>query len=174
MLKPLLKILAVVVGLTLANPASAVVYRYRMTNGDLLTIDTIKQMATFSGQTIKATLHSPDFANFQGGKNPHFTAILTGLGGKQFINGKWVTDNPKNATTTHPQKIIFDGSTVNLWAWWGNPIVGGDYITTIKSYRAVPEPGVALLLLGGLGGLALARRRRGQAQPNMALVYART
>lgn len=50
-----------------------------------------------------------------------------------------------------------------------NPITGGDYLTTIKSYSvtpgtSVPEPGMAGLLAVGIAGLVLGRRRRKAAK----------
>jgi hypothetical protein len=101
---------------------------------------------------------------------PVFTAVLRSLEGTRLINGDWVTDNPKDVNTTHPQKLIIQGANVNLWAWWGNPIIGGDYLTTIKSYSVtpspVPEPGMMGILAVGLTGLAFARRKR--RQPSIA------
>jgi hypothetical protein len=96
--------------------------------------------------------------------------VLSSLDGTRLINGNWVTDNPLNVNTTHPQKLIIQGANVNLWAWWGNPIIGGDYLTTIKSYSVnstsggtpVPEPGMLGLFAAGLAGLAFARRKRRQ------------
>lgn len=148
-----------------AAPASAATYEYTMTNGDILTIDTDTSSATFKGGKIDASMTSADFASFTGGATPTFSFILDSLDGTRLINGAWTTDNPKNSTTTHPQKLIAYGPTnrnkVNLWAWWGDPIIGGDYITYIKSYTAqVPAPGALGLMAFGLGGLAFARRRR--------------
>lgn len=167
-----LKIFAGVAAMAIAfgaSPASAAVYTYTMTNNDVLTIDSATNAATFKGATINASMTSAAFSTFAGGLNPTFTAILSSLDGTRLINGSWVTDNPLNSTTTHPQKLIMSGSGVNLWAWWGNPIIGGDYLTTIKSYSFkpgtdVPEPGMAGMLAIGLAGLALARRRRKSAK----------
>ncbi len=154
-----------------ANPASADEFRYTMTNNDVLTINNVTNTATFVGSTINASMASTSFAAFTGGAAPIFTAVLSSLDGTRLINGQWVTDNPLYSTTTHPQKLIMNGATanaINLWAWWGNPIIGGDYLTTIRSYtvtttsggNAVPEPGMVGLLALGLAGVAVARRRR--------------
>jgi hypothetical protein len=171
---PIKKLFAAAVALaavSVAMPASAAIYTYTMTNNSVLSINSTSQSATFTGSDINASMTSAAFAAFPGGALPNFTAVLISLDGTRLINGKWVTDNPLYATTTHPQKLIMDGKNVNLWAWWGNPIIGGDYLTTIKSYTfnsttggtSVPEPGMLGLLAAGLGGLALARRRRSKA-----------
>ncbi len=148
-----------------ATPASAAIYEYTMTNGDVLTINTDTESATFVGNRINASMTSSQFATFTGGAVPTFSYILDSLDGTRLIRGQWVTDNPLHANTTHPQKLISYGpgrnGRVNLWAWWGDPIIGGDYITYIKSYKAqVPEPGALGLMGLGLIGLAFARRRR--------------
>lgn len=162
--KTSLKALMAVAGLAMANPASAAVYNYTMTNGDVLSISSTTQSATFTGATINATMTSAAFAGFVGGAAPTFTAVLNSLDGTRLINGSWMTDNPLYSTTTHPQKLIISGPCINLWAWWGNPIVGGDYLTGIKSYSVspdpVPEPEMLGLLAASLGGLALIRHRR--------------
>lgn len=150
-------------------PASAAIYEYTMTNGDVLTINTDTSSATFVGTKINASMTSSSFANFQGGATPTFSYVLDSLDGTRLINGQNVTDNPLHSTTTHPQKLIAYGPSrnnkVNLWAWWGNPIIGGDYITYIKSYTAqVPAPGALGLMALGLGGLAFTRRRKKQAK----------
>ncbi len=162
---------AICLGVVASTPASAAIYNYTMTNNDKLSINTATNSATFTGATINAAMVSSAFATFAGGAAPTFTAVLSDLTGTRLINGSWVTDNPLYSTTTHPQKLIMSGTGVNLWAWWGNPITGGDYLTTIKSYTvdpgnpgtSVPEPGMAGLLALGLGGLAFARRRKAQA-----------
>lgn len=171
---PIKKLLAAAVALaavSTAMPASAAIYTYTMTNNSVLSIDSTAQSATFAGADINASMTSAAFAAFPGGALPNFTAVLSSLDGTRLINGQQVTDNPLYATTTHPQKLIMSGDNVNLWAWWGNPIVGGDYLTKIKSYTfnsttggtSVPEPGMLGLLGAGLAGLALARRNRRRA-----------
>ena len=147
---------------TVAVPASAAIFEYTMTNGDVLSIDTDTSSATFTGATINATMTSAAFADFTGGENPSFMFVLDSLDGTRLINGQQVTDNPRFIDTTHPQLLKTIGNDrVNLWAWWGNPITGGDYVRTIQSYSAqVPEPGALGLMALGLGGMAFARRRR--------------
>lgn len=158
-------IAAIAMGLAMSTPASAAIYSYTMTNNDVLAINSDTGSATFKGATIDASMTSSAFNTFAGGINPTFTAVLSALDGTRLIGGQWITDNPLYADTTHPQKLIMSGSGINLWAWWGNPITGGDYLTTIKSYSvtpgtSVPEPGMAGLLAVGIAGLVLGRRRR--------------
>lgn len=160
MLKTSLSALAALAAMVAVSPASAATYSYTMTNNDVLTISTDTQSATFKGTTINASMTSADFASFAGGAAPTFTAVLSALDGTRLVNGQWLTDNPLNATTTHPQKLIISGTGVNLWAWWGDPIQGGDYLTTIKSYNAVPEPGMLGLMGAAVAGVVVARRRR--------------
>lgn len=147
-------------------PASAATYTYYLKkNNDVLTINTDTQTATWVGDIIDATMTSADFGSFTGGAQPNFTYVLDSLTGQRFINGAWVGPNPLNSTTTHPQKLMAEqlgsaGTRFNLWAWWGDPITGGDYFNGVKDYSAqVPAPGML-----GLFGLALAaigwRRRR--------------
>lgn len=164
----ILKKAAFAIGLmasAMAAPASATIYEYTMSNGSVLAINTDTSSATFTGNNINTSMTSSSFATFAGGAMPVFSFVLDSLDGTRLINGQWITDNPLYATTTHPQKLISYGNTqVNLWAWWGDPIIGGDYITYITSYRensaAVPEPGALGLMALGLGGVAIARRRR--------------
>ena len=142
-----------------AAPASATIFEYQFTNGDVLTIDTEAQSGTWSGNSIDATFTSPDFANFQGGENPSFMAQLTSLDGTRIINGVSTTDND----TTHQQKLIFNGSDrVNLWSHWGDPITGGDYVRRVASYSVtdVPAPGMLGLFGLALAALGLGWRRR--------------
>ncbi len=167
-IKKLLAAAVALAAVSAAMPASAAIYTYTMTNNSVLSIDSAAQSATFTHTDLNASMTSAAFASFPGGALPVFTAVLSSLDGTRLINGSWVTDNPLNSTTTHPQKLIMNGSNVNLWAWWGNPIIGGDYLTTIKSYSvnsttggtSVPEPGMLGLLAAGITGLALARRSR--------------
>jgi len=145
-----------------AAPASATIFEYEMTNGDILTIDTETQSGSWKGKNINATFTSPDFANFKGGAKPQFAATLTSLDGTRTIRGQQFTDNPKNINTSHPQKLYARGSNFNLWAWWGDPIRGGDYVKNISGFTVteVPAPGMLGLLAIALCALGLGRRRR--------------
>lgn len=168
--------LAAALGLaTLSAPAHADVFTYNMSNGSTLKIDNSTSTATFVGSDINVSMASAAFASFVGGATPTFTAVLSALDGTRLVNGKWITDNPYLADSTHPQKLIIKGAHVNLWAWWGHPIVAGDYLTKIKGYSvstsggsAVPEPGMLGLFGAALAGLGLARRRKGKAERQTA------
>lgn len=142
-----------------AVPASASIFEYQMTNGDLLTINTDTQTGTWVGDSIDTTFTSPDFADFTGGANPSFTTDLASLDGTRIIRGQTVTDND----STHQQKLIFNGSSVNLWSHWGDPITGGDYVRSISEFAEVPAPGMLGLLGLALVALGFGRRRRKKA-----------
>lgn len=155
-------------GAAVATPAQADVFTYTMTNGGVLAINNLTNSATYKASDLDVSMTSADFAKFTGGAAPTFTAVLSSLDGLRLISGKWVTDNPLYSTTTHPQKLIMSGTSVNLWAWWGDPIIGGDYVKTITSYTRtstsggtpVPEPGVFGLFAVAFGWLAFGRRRK--------------
>ncbi|WP_379548208.1 hypothetical protein ACFCW2_03470 [Qipengyuania sp. DSG2-2] len=156
---------AAIAALAVAAPANATIFEYGMTDGSVLTINTDTSTGTWVGSDINAVFTSDDFATFTGGANPTFSSILTSLDGTRLINGQLVTDNPKNIDTTHPQKLIGWGDRFNLWAWWGDPIIGGDYVRSIDSYSAteVPAPGMFGLFAMALALLGFGRFRRGGA-----------
>lgn len=149
----------VAASMAVAAPASATIFEYEFTNGDVLTIDTDTQSGTWIGNRIDASFTSPDLAGFQGGETPNFMAILTSLDGTRIINGVATTDND----TTHAQKLVFNGTDrVNLWSHWGDPITGGDYVKTISNFSVadVPAPGMLGLFGLALAALGLGWRRR--------------
>ncbi|MCB2088108.1 MAG: PEP-CTERM sorting domain-containing protein [Sphingomonadaceae bacterium] len=151
-----------------ATPAQADIFSYTMSNGSVLSINNETNTATFVGNNINTSMTSDAFATFAGGANPVFTAVLSSLDGTRLVNGQWLTDNPYLADSTHPQKLIMESTgRVNLWAWWGNPISAGDYITYVTSYSVstsggtqVPEPGMLGLFGLAAAGVMFGRRRR--------------
>ena len=158
--KPALSAAAAVAAVTLSNPASAALFTYNQTNGDVLTIDNQSGIGTLKGANINTTFTSDDFKTFQGGAKPSgLMFILATLDGTRTVGGVAYADNP-----SHTQKLLFESrGRVNLWSYWGNPVVAGDYITTIGSYTPptpVPAPGILGLFGLGLAGLAFGRRRK--------------
>lgn len=147
-----------------AAPAYADIYSYNQTNGDVLTIDTKNNRGTIVGRDISASF-SGDFTNFTGGANPTGKYLIDDLNGVRTVNGISTQPNPQRQ-----QSIMFgaDGS-INLWSSWGDPVIGGDYITFIDELvytpsTSVPAPGMLGLFGLGLVGLGFARTRRKKAQ----------
>lgn len=147
--------------MVVAAPASATIFEYEFTDGDVLTIDTDSQTGSWVGDDINATFSSPDFASFAGGANPTFMTTLTSIDGTRLINGTW---QPVSSDPRHPEKLLTrnDGSKFNLWATWGNPVVGGDYVRKIAGFTVTEVPAPGMLGLFGLAliALGLGRRRR--------------
>jgi hypothetical protein len=144
-----------------AAPASATIFEYTFNDGDVLTIDSDTGTGSWVGDDINATFTSDDFANFEGGANPSFMTTLTSIDGTRIINGQTVglQSNP-----SHPEKLKtkHNGSKWNLWALWGDPVVGGDYVRKITGYSEteVPAPGMLGLFGLALAALGLGWRRR--------------
>lgn len=156
--------------LMIASPASAALYTYTQTNGDILTIDSSNNSGSLKGTNIDVTFTSTGFANFKGGAKPSGMFNLDTLDGTRTLGGTAYTDNPSHQQVL---KFLNGGKKVNLWSWWGNPIVAGDYITYVADYTPpstssggtpVPAPGILGLLALALAGLGFSRRRSGKAQ----------
>lgn len=151
-----------------AAPASATIFEYTMNDGDVLTIDTANNTGSWVGDDIKTTF-TGDFSQFQGGRNPSFSFTLTSLEGTREIGGGTFTPTNRNGNRTHPfmLKSKNNGQKINLWSWWGDPVVAGDYIRKIADYSVtppteVPAPGVLGLFSLALIALGFGRRRRTQ------------
>ena len=86
-------------------------------------------------------------------------ATLTSITGTRIINGQTVdiSANPR-----HPEmlKTKEGGTKWNLWANWGDPIIGGDFIRKNTGYTEVPAPGMLDLFGLALAAIGLGRRRR--------------
>ena len=146
-----------------AAPASATIFEYEMTNGDLLTINTDTQSGTWIGRNIDVAFEGAGLANFAGGANPSFSYTLSSMTGTRTIRGVDYTPTTRNGWRYHPWmiKTNWDGR-INLWSWWGDPVIAGDYVRGIAGYRVVdvPAPGVIGLLALALAALGFGRRRR--------------
>ncbi len=146
--------------MAVAAPASATIFEYTFGNGDVLTIDNEAGTGTWVGDNIDASF-TGDFSGFEGGETPSFMTTLTSMDGTRTINGNTVglQSDPR-----HPEmlKTRDGGSRWNLWATWGDPVVGGDYVRSITGYTAteVPAPGMLGLFGLALAALGLGWRRR--------------
>lgn len=153
-------------GAVMAAPASATIFEYEMNNGDLLVIDTDNGSGTWTGDKID-TAFTGDFSGFTGGATPSFMFTLATLTGTRIIGGQTYTPTNQNGSRTHPfmLKTTNRDNKVNLWSWWGNPVVSGDYIKQIVGFRVVPPtevpaPGALGLFALALMALGFGRRRR--------------
>lgn len=149
--------------MSVATPASAAIFEYTMTNGDILTIDTEKEQGTLTGRTIDVFFEGSDLATFTGGATPNFAALLTNMTGTRTVRGTDYTPTRVNGSRYHDWMIKgYGDGRINLWSWWGDPVIAGDYVPRIHEYRVVdvPAPGVVALLALALGALGFGRRRR--------------
>ncbi|WP_185960188.1 PEP-CTERM sorting domain-containing protein [Erythrobacter insulae] len=146
-----------------AAPASAAIFEYEMNDGDILTIDTEAQTGSWVGDDINVSFNSAEFASFEGGASPSFSFTLTDMTGFRTINGVDYDPTTQNGTSFHPwmMKTTSTGA-INLWSWWGDPVIAGDYVRGIADYRVVdvPAPGIVGLLALALAALGFGRRRR--------------
>ncbi|MEM6858743.1 MAG: MYXO-CTERM sorting domain-containing protein [Pseudomonadota bacterium] len=148
-----------------AAPASATIFEYTMNDGDVLTINTANGTGSWIGDDIK-TQFTGDFSNFKGGAHPSFKFTLTTLTGSREIKGVTFAPTNRNGNRFHPYMLkTQNNKKVNLWSWWGHPVVAGDYIRKIVGYHVVPPtdvpaPGVLGLFALALMALGFGRRRR--------------
>lgn len=152
--------------MTFAVPASADIFEYEMTNGDIFTVNTETASGTWKGNSIDVAFSDPSLANFQGGANPSFSFTLANMTGTRTIGGVDYTPTNVNGTRTHPWMLkTASNNRVNLWSWWGDPVIAGDYVKTIGGYTAtpVPAPGMLALFALALAALGVGRRRRRSA-----------
>lgn len=148
-----------------AAPSSAAIFEYEMSDGDILTINTASGTGTWIGDDVNVAFEGNDIKGFQGGNNPNFSFTLSSLTGTRTIRGQEFTPTRQNGNRFHPWMLRTQGNNaINLWSWWGNPVVAGDYVRGIADFRVVdvPAPGVLGLLGLALVALGFGRRRRKQ------------
>ena len=146
-----------------AAPASAAIFEYEMSDGDILTIDTDNGTGTWIGDDMNVSFEGDDLRSFQGGANPSFSFTLTNMTGTRTIRGVDYTPTRQNGNRFHPWMMKTTNSgRINLWSWWGDPVVAGDYVRGIRDFRVVDVPAPGVLGLFGLALVALGfgRRRR--------------
>lgn len=147
-----------------AAPSSAAIFEYVMSDGDILTIDNEAGTGTWIGDDMNVSFEGDELKAFQGGDNPSFMFTLSNMTGTRTINGIDYAPTRQNGNSFHPWmlKSKNNGSKINLWSWWGDPVVAGDYVRGISDFRVVdvPAPGVLGLFGLALVALGLGRRRR--------------
>ena len=85
------------------------------------------------------------------------------MSGTRTIRGRDYTPTRRNGNRFHPWMMKTTGNgSINLWSWWGSPVIAGDYVRRVDDYRVVDVPAPGMLGLFGLAlvALGLGRRRR--------------
>jgi len=165
-MKTIMKTAAIAMAVTImaaAAPASAAIFEYEMSDGDILIIDNEAGTGTWVGDDISVSFEGADLKGFQGGNNPSFSFTLSNMTGSRTIRGRDFTPTTQNGNRFHPWMLKTQGNNkINLWSWWGNPVVAGDYVRGIRDFRVVDVPAPGVLGLFGLALVALGfgRRRR--------------
>lgn len=144
-----------------AAPASATIFEYEMSDGDILTINTDNGTGSWIGDDMNVSFAGDELRSFQGGANPSFMFTLSDMTGTRTIRGQDFTPTRQNGSRFHPWMIkTTSNNRINLWSWWGNPVVAGDYVRGIAGYRVVDVPAPGVLGLFGLALVALGFGRR--------------
>jgi len=177
MIRKMLACTAAIAALAAANPAAAGIYKYNLSNGGTLTIDTTLMKGSLIASDINATFSGAGLASFAGGFNiPTFgTNISIDPTSWRIVNGVTYVPNANHQqmleTGNYPGMWGAGTNQINLWSYWGTLAcptcnILGDYLATAVSTStstggtSVPEPGMAGLLALGVAGMAFARRRR--------------
>lgn len=166
MMKTMFKTAAIAMAATAtlaAAPASATIFEYDMSDGDILTINTDTGTGTWIGDDMNVAFAGDELKSFQGGDNPSFMFTLSSMTGTRTIHGVDYTPTRQNGSRFHPWMLkTASNNRINLWSWWGNPVVAGDYVRGISDFRVVDVPAPGVLGLFGLALVALGfgRRRR--------------
>lgn len=182
MVRKILVATASLAALALATPASAGIFKYNLSNGGTLTIDSTAMTGSLIASDINATFSGAGLASFTGGFNiPTFgTNITIDPSSWRIVNGVTYVPNMNHQqmleTGNYPGMWGAGTNQINLWSYWGTQAcptcnVLGDYLATATGYStsggtSVPEPGVAGLMALGLAGMAFARRRRAKVNFN--------
>ena len=115
--------------------------------------------ADYSGATSMSskTLTSGD--TYNAGDNVYAFVVLSYKDGS---GNEWAVGNKAQATIAESMGVAQNASISGLNTYWGgagNAVAFEGSGSTISGFTAVPEPTSGLLMLVGLGALALRRRR---------------